>query len=91
MPSYKEIGIRAAAGLHEDCAHLIAQYVRPGNSVIELAAGAGAFAARLADSGYKVMANDLDDRNWAAPQVRKLALDLDHDFSLICPSWTLMQ
>lgn len=80
MTSYKKIEIRAAAGLHEDCARSIAQYVTPGASVIDLAAGAGAFSARLKDMGYSVIANDIDDKNWAVPQVEKLTVDLDSDF-----------
>lgn len=77
MTDYKNIEIRAAEGLHEDCLALFAQYVPAGNNVIDLAAGAGAFAARLCDGGYNVTANDIDEENWAAPHVPKLAINLD--------------
>jgi 2-polyprenyl-3-methyl-5-hydroxy-6-metoxy-1,4-benzoquinol methylase len=80
MPDYRGIEIRAAEGLHEVCMELMAQHVSKGSKVLDLAGSAGAFSARLADAGYNVTGNDIDDEHWAAPQVPKLTVDLNEPF-----------
>jgi len=57
--SYKGIPIYAEPGLHEAIFNAISVYLPP-SKVLELGAGAGAFAMRLADHGYDVIASDLD-------------------------------
>lgn len=77
MAEYKGIEVRAAQGLHEDCFAIIERHFPKGSKILDLAAGAGAFSARLADAGYDVTANDIDDENWGAKDIPKLALDLN--------------
>lgn len=83
MPDYKGIEIRAAEGLHEKCLSIMTRHVAKGSKVVDLAAGAGAFSARLADAGYAVTANDLDDAHWAAPHIPKLTIDLNKPFDTL--------
>lgn len=47
MLEYKDLEVRAASGLHEDCLTIIQRHVPKGAGMIDLAAGAGAFSARL--------------------------------------------
>jgi 2-polyprenyl-3-methyl-5-hydroxy-6-metoxy-1,4-benzoquinol methylase len=80
MPDYKGIVIRADEGLHEECFTLIKQYVPEGGRVLDIAAGAGAFSARLFDAGFEVTANDIDIDAWSAGDMRKFSVDLNKPF-----------
>lgn len=90
MPEYKNLEIRAAKGLHEDCITLIQRHVPKGSKMIDLAAGAGAFSERLVDVGYKVTSNDIDDKKWQPSHISKLTLDLDKPLEpyLVAPGYT---
>lgn len=77
MPNYKGIAIRAAEGLHEDCFEIIKRYIPESARVLDIAAGEGAFSARLVDAGYEVTANDIDIASWRASGINKLSVDLN--------------
>ena len=77
MPNYKGIPIRAAPGLHEDCFEIVQSVLSPGARVLDIAAGAGAFATRLRDAGYDVHANDIDQDGWVIRDIPKSAIDLN--------------
>ena len=80
MPGeYKGLEIRAADGLHQDCFEMLRRVLPEGARVVDLAAGAGAFSQRLADTGYEVIANDIDDAPWRADGVPKIRLDLNEN------------
>jgi 2-polyprenyl-3-methyl-5-hydroxy-6-metoxy-1,4-benzoquinol methylase len=87
MLSYKGIQLKAAEGLHDDCFKIINRNYAKGAKIFEVAAGAGAFSARLHDAGYAVTANDIDHDNWKAVEVTKLTMDLNNplDMSLLAP------
>lgn len=86
MLNYKELEIRAAEGLHDDCFELIERHTPPRASVIDLAAGAGAFSARLADAGFDVSANDIDTKPWQPTHIPRLSLDLDEPLESHLPA-----
>jgi 2-polyprenyl-3-methyl-5-hydroxy-6-metoxy-1,4-benzoquinol methylase len=90
--NYRGIVILADEGLHEDCFDLVEKYIPKGARVLDIAAGAGAFSARLADAGYKVTANDIDDDVWNATGIKKLSVDLNKpvDERLFSPPYDLV-
>ncbi len=75
---YKGILIHADSRLHEQALHLVQQYVRPGASVLDAGAGAGAFSLRLVDAGYRVVASDVDGVGWQSRSVPFVRADIDH-------------
>ena len=86
MLKYKDLEIRAAEGLHDDCLEMIKNNVVQGADVIDLAAGAGAFSERMVDAGYNVTANDIDKKKWLPTHISKLTLDLNHPLESALPA-----
>ena len=86
MLEYKYLEVRTASGLHEDFLTIIQRPVPIGSRIVDLAAGAGAFSARLVDDGYDVMSNDIDDKNWQPTYIPKLTLDLDKPIESFLPA-----
>jgi SAM-dependent methyltransferase len=80
--AYKDIPIYAGPGLHEDCFEIINGNFKPGSRILDIAAGAGAFSARLKDAGYEVMANDIDEKIWKARNIYKTSYDLNKPLPL---------
>lgn len=66
-------------GVHEAVAAEMTKYLRPGSSVLEIGAGAGAFSRRMQKDGYEVSAVDISDEHFDAPGVtfRKVQVE-DH-------------
>lgn len=75
--SYRGLPIYAAQGHHEECFAMLGPWLRPGDSCLDLGAGSGAFARRMADAGYDVQANDLDPSSYGAKEVPFWSLDLN--------------
>lgn len=86
MLEYKDLEVRAASGLHEDCLTIIQCHVPKGSGILDLAAGTGAFSARLVDAGYGVTSNDIDDKSWQPTHIPKLTLDLDKPLEPFLPA-----
>jgi 2-polyprenyl-3-methyl-5-hydroxy-6-metoxy-1,4-benzoquinol methylase len=78
---YKSVPIHAADQVHEEAFHLVSKYVKPGQEILDLGAGSGAFSLRLYDAGYGVIAADLDTSSWRVEEVPALEVDLNTSFS----------
>ncbi|MGE0704978.1 MAG: class I SAM-dependent methyltransferase [Vicinamibacterales bacterium] len=63
LTTYRGVPELAASGLHAHAFELFRRHVTPGARVLDLGSGAGAWATRLHDAGYKVTACDLVARN----------------------------
>lgn len=63
-PNYKGLLIHALPGLHPFVADLVVKHLRPGATILELAAGSGAMAQRLTDAGFNVTATDYVSENF---------------------------
>ena len=74
---YRGLAIRAAGDAHRHVAASLARFVPPPATVLDIAAGTGALAARLRDAGYAVVANDVERSQFAAPDIECLSVDLD--------------
>lgn len=82
---YKDIPIYAAPGLHEECFAIISDVCQQGAKIFDIAAGAGAFAARLKDANYCVYANDIDSKSWKAKEIPKTSFDLNNSVKGLFP------
>jgi 2-polyprenyl-3-methyl-5-hydroxy-6-metoxy-1,4-benzoquinol methylase len=71
--------IHADTGLHDQAARLVRQLAEPGSSVVDVGAGAGAFASRLVDMGYSVTALDAEEAEFDCPGVPFHQVDLNRD------------
>jgi len=74
---YRGILIKADTGVHEQAIALFHQYVPPGSRVLDVGAGTGAFARRLADSGYRVTAIDENADEWVPEDIPFVKLNID--------------
>jgi SAM-dependent methyltransferase len=73
--------IRAAPGLHQAACDLLRPYIPPDLRVLDLAAGTGAFLARLRTAGIRsAEAVDLDVSGFGLRDVPVHQVDLDSDF-----------
>lgn len=70
---------RAGPDVHDRCFELVESVVPAGARVLDIAAGTGAFTARLRDAGYRVTANDLDRSGWGLDPDDLLSVDLNGD------------
>lgn len=74
---YKDIRIIADPAAHEEGFKLAKAVLKPGARILDIGAGAGAFAARLSDAGFQVDANDIDQQSWKASGIHKTSFDLN--------------
>jgi 2-polyprenyl-3-methyl-5-hydroxy-6-metoxy-1,4-benzoquinol methylase len=64
QPNYKGLAIHALPGLHQFVADLAEAHFKTGDLILDLAAGSGAMAQRLKDSGFNVCAADYVAENF---------------------------
>ncbi len=81
IKQYKGIEIRAAAGIHEEAIAVIKNLLSPGSLVLDIAAGRGAFAARLQDEGFVVEANEIDEAAFSPLDIKCNTIDLNYPFA----------
>ena len=80
--NYKGLPIRCAPNTHSVALSLLTTHTSVGERVLDLAAGSGAWLARLNDVGFKnFTAVELDTERFEFKQVTPLPLDLNSDFS----------
>jgi SAM-dependent methyltransferase len=77
---YKGLASYARAGLHEHVTELVARYVPPPATILDLGAGSGALSQRLLENGYAVSASDYVAGNFKLNIPFRTA-DLNHDFA----------
>lgn len=79
---YDGLEVRCAPGVHERCAALVRLHAPPPARILDLAAGSGAFLARLRDAGYRNLAGvERDLAAYALSEVPCRPLDLDQPFA----------
>ena len=61
MPGYKGIPMICVDGLHELVAETARRFISPGQKILDVGCGRGAFARRMHDQGFDVDACDLYD------------------------------
>jgi len=82
LSKFDGLPIRCAPGTHDAAAELIAAHVPVEGAVLDLAAGTGAFLARLKHKGFtRLNAVELDVKNFAFSDVQPISVDLNSDFS----------
>ena len=65
---YRGLPVHAGPGVHEHAATICIRLLRGGARILEVGAGSGAFAARLQDQGFQVVATDRDPAHpWIYP------------------------
>jgi len=74
---YEGMLVHADAGLHDQAISLFRSYVPDGSSVLDIGAGAGAFATRLANAGYAVTAIDVDPGKWIPKEIPFFEVDVN--------------
>lgn len=80
--SYMGLLMRCAPGAHEAALSLLQRHRASQKSVLDLAAGSGAFLARLRDNGFTDLhAVELDVEKFRLGDIRPLSLDLNADFA----------
>lgn len=80
--TYQGLAVRAAPGLHHAAFELLAPHINGEMRVLDLAAGSGAFLARLRDAGVQTLeAVELDTEGFLLPGVAVQQVDLNDDFS----------
>jgi 2-polyprenyl-3-methyl-5-hydroxy-6-metoxy-1,4-benzoquinol methylase len=62
--TYKGLQIHALPGLHEFTAAQALKHLKPGDSLLDLAAGSGAMSLRLRDMGFEATATDYVPENF---------------------------
>jgi 2-polyprenyl-3-methyl-5-hydroxy-6-metoxy-1,4-benzoquinol methylase len=71
----------AAPDTHDVMLELVGQHLAEAGRVLELGAGQGAFARRLAESGHQVVAVDASSTLWRATEIPLKIADLDTCFA----------
>jgi SAM-dependent methyltransferase len=71
----------AGEGTHELVLDLFRRFVPEPASVVDLAAGEGAFSMRLRDLGHDVRAVDVSSDHWKVPDIPVAIADLDTEFA----------
>ncbi|MFM2042581.1 MAG: hypothetical protein RLY86_1157 [Pseudomonadota bacterium] len=80
METYQGLVVHALPGLHAHAAGLAAAAFPAGGRVLDLAAGSGAFALRLAGAGFAVTASDLAAGSFRpVDRIPFIAADLNRD------------
>lgn len=74
---YGDILMRANPSLHEEAFAVLQSYSLPGQRVIDVGSGQGAFAARLGDEGYAVTSVDKNIDDFKAKGVEFQPVDFD--------------
>lgn len=69
------------AGMHEAVIEQFSSQVRPPARVVDLGAGAGAWALRLVAAGYEVVAVERSAEQFACPNAKLIVADLNQDFA----------
>lgn len=72
----------AGAGTHDAVLELIRRLLPAPASVLDLAAGQGAFSVKLRDLGHNVRAVDVSRDNWKAADIPLVEANLDSEFAL---------
>lgn len=74
--------MRCAPGTHEAAQRLISRHVRPDARALDVAAGTGAFLARLRSAGFSnLSAIELNVQEFSFPGVEPVAVDLNTPFA----------
>lgn len=83
MPSaYKGLAMRCAPGVHEAGVEIMVRHGVPRVGVLDLAAGSGAFVARLRDAGFTDLhAVELDRKKFECEGIVPRAVDLNGAFA----------
>lgn len=82
--NFDGLTIRCAPGVHAAAVELIARNVPKENAVLDLAAGTGAFLARLKQKGFtELSAIELDTKHFGFADVAPVSVDLNSAFSSI--------
>lgn len=71
----------AGAGTHEAVLDLVRRFLPDAASILDLAAGQGAFSVKLRELGHAVRAVDVSRENWKAPDIPLATADLDSEFA----------
>lgn len=79
--SYKGLRIHALPGLHDFIAEVAVEHLKPGATLLDLAAGSGAMSSRMQDLGFKVTATDYVTENFKLDSVPFMRADLNESFS----------
>ena len=73
---------KAPTGLHNFCEKLIEKYFDKSSHILDIAAGTGAMARRLANKGYSnITANDIDIDSFEAAEIKFRSIDLNSKFA----------
>ncbi len=81
--TYRHYPIRAACHTHDVAARLLTDHLQISAGVLDLAAGSGAWLARLGDLGFTDLHGiELDLERFLLPNVNPKAIDLNSHFSL---------
>lgn len=79
---YKGHSIRTAPGLHAAAADMLLRHATASASLLDIAAGTGAWLARMRDAGLTDLAAiEIDTNRFRVEGVKPVAVDLNHDFS----------
>src|SRR5256714_10780291 len=74
--------MRCAPGTHEAAAELLRKHLKERPAVLDLAAGSGAFLARLRDSGFANLdAVEIDRKGFGFPNLEPRRVDLNGEFA----------
>src|SRR5690349_9791373 len=74
--------MRCAPGTHEAAAEMLRKHLKERPAVLDLAAGSGAFLARLRDNGFTSLdAVEIDRNGFAFPNLEPRRVDLNVEFS----------
>lgn len=80
--SYKGLSMHCSPGTHEAALSLLRRCGAQQTSVLDLAAGSGAFLARLRDNGFTdLRAVELDVDQFLLDEIRPVRLDLNAEFA----------
>ena len=84
--NYKGLQIMSMPGLHSRVAEILAHLLPGGATILELASGTGALAARLTDAGFCISASDAVEENFRLHgRVPFYKVDLDAPFAATLP------